>query len=259
MVRSVFLFADAQFASAECGPAAYAVSLAMAHGAHLTLFVTCLDVTTPGAPPNAGAIAEGIAAAARAAGVACHIVSEYSRALGIPEAVAQHARLHDLVVTGSVSGPILTERQLAEFLAFEAGRPVLIVPHNHTAPHSAEVVAAAWDDTPSAARALGDAIDLLAPGEVLLLTISGEKQLTPGLGDSELLDACARRGLHARLISAEKGSRSIADALQNEAQCNGATLLAMGAFGHSRVRRFVLGSATDGVLTGPKLPILLSH
>jgi nucleotide-binding universal stress UspA family protein len=33
----------------------------------------------------------------------------------------------------------------------------------------------------------------------------------------------------------------------------------MGAYGHSRVREFVLGGASRSVLHNPRLPILLSH
>jgi len=33
----------------------------------------------------------------------------------------------------------------------------------------------------------------------------------------------------------------------------------MGGFGHSRLRDFVLGGATEGVLADLKMPVLLSH
>jgi hypothetical protein len=33
----------------------------------------------------------------------------------------------------------------------------------------------------------------------------------------------------------------------------------MGGYGHSRIRDFVLGGATKGVLSEPLMPILLSH
>jgi nucleotide-binding universal stress UspA family protein len=33
----------------------------------------------------------------------------------------------------------------------------------------------------------------------------------------------------------------------------------MGAYGHSRIREFVLGGATMSLLSHPPLPILLSH
>jgi nucleotide-binding universal stress UspA family protein len=53
--------------------------------------------------------------------------------------------------------------------------------------------------------------------------------------------------------------RSISTALQEAALSEGAKLLAMGGFGHSRLRDFVLGGATKGVLSDLRLPLLLSH
>lgn len=53
--------------------------------------------------------------------------------------------------------------------------------------------------------------------------------------------------------------RSIAAALQDTALAEGAQLLAMGGFGHSRIRDFILGGATKGVLTDLRMPVLLAH
>jgi nucleotide-binding universal stress UspA family protein len=39
----------------------------------------------------------------------------------------------------------------------------------------------------------------------------------------------------------------------------GADLMVMGAFGHTRLRDFVLGGATKAILLDVRLPILLSH
>ena len=36
-------------------------------------------------------------------------------------------------------------------------------------------------------------------------------------------------------------------------------LLVMGAYGHSRLREFVLGGATRSLLSKPPLPVLFSH
>jgi nucleotide-binding universal stress UspA family protein len=36
-------------------------------------------------------------------------------------------------------------------------------------------------------------------------------------------------------------------------------LLVMGAYGHSRLREFILGGATNSLLSKPPLPILFSH
>ena len=40
---------------------------------------------------------------------------------------------------------------------------------------------------------------------------------------------------------------------------SGATLIVMGAYGHSRVREFVLGGATRGILASMTAPVLMSH
>ncbi|TGT71319.1 universal stress protein, partial [Mesorhizobium sp. M8A.F.Ca.ET.161.01.1.1] len=51
----------------------------------------------------------------------------------------------------------------------------------------------------------------------------------------------------------------VATALQEHALKIGGKLLVMGGYGHSRVRDFVLGGATEGILADLRLPVLLSH
>lgn len=53
--------------------------------------------------------------------------------------------------------------------------------------------------------------------------------------------------------------RGIAEALQDAARETVANLLAMGGFGHTRIRDFILGGATKGVLSDLQMPVLLSH
>lgn len=66
-------------------------------------------------------------------------------------------------------------------------------------------------------------------------------------------------GLPARLQTCQLGGAGIAEALQTGATGIGADVLIMGGFGHSRLRDFVLGGATEGVLANLKMPVLLSH
>jgi nucleotide-binding universal stress UspA family protein len=49
------------------------------------------------------------------------------------------------------------------------------------------------------------------------------------------------------------------EALLNQAEKSGASLLVMGAYGHSRLREWVLGGVTRGVLSEAKLPVLVAH
>lgn len=258
-IKSIFLFAPAETADAIKGPAAYAISLAKAYGARLTIFTVAVDVTTPGRQTDALAVAASLRSAAETADVDCKLVTEHSHAMGIHEVVAEHARLHDLSVTGCSSGGLLSEKIIAEYLMFESGRPVIVVPANYEGPYQKGPLAVAWDNSSAAARALGDAIALFAPDQVELLSIEGEKPLPTDLDSARLVEVISRRSTKARHRVAQLAGRSIATALQEEANASGCGLLAMGAFGHTRLRRFVLGSATSDILKNNQMPTLLSH
>ena len=162
-LRSIFVFAPAETANASKGPAAFAIAVAKAHGANLTIFSVATDVTTPGRNVDAGAIAAALKSAADASGVRCTLVTDHSHAIGVHEAVAEHARLHDLSITGCSSSGLLSEKIIAEYLMFESGRPVIVVPANYDGPYQKGPLAVAWDNSSAAARALGDAIRCLRP------------------------------------------------------------------------------------------------
>ncbi len=258
-IQSIFLFAPAESAQPHCGAPAYAIGLAKAYGASLTVICVALDVTTPGRQADAPGTANAIAAAALAAGVECRTLTEHSHAIGIHEVLADHSRVHDLVVIGVNRDGLLSERQVAEYLMFESGRPLVLVPPACAAGKKPVKVAAAWDNTAAAGRALGDASALLAVPDMVFVTIDGEKQVRGDLDSQDLVAAAACRGISARHVLADLGNRSVAAALQDEALAHGASLLVMGALGHSRMRRFVLGSATSDLMQNIRMPVLVSH
>lgn len=258
-LRSIFLFAPAESAAVGKGPVGFAISLAKAHGAQLTIFTVALDVTTPELNTDAPSVAAHLRSAAHEAGVECTLITEHSHVLGVHEVVAEHARLHDLSVIGNRSSGLLNERMVAEYLMFESGRPVIVVPEAYDAPYQSGGLGVAWDNTPAAARALGDAITLLGPEQVHFLTIIGEKPLPTDLDSNALVTLTGRRGVKADHVNAALFGRSIAEALQQETGATGAKMLVMGAFGHSRLRSFILGSATADILKNIHVPTLLSH
>jgi nucleotide-binding universal stress UspA family protein len=55
------------------------------------------------------------------------------------------------------------------------------------------------------------------------------------------------------------GDVDIASIILSRAADNGADLIVMGGYGHSRLREFVLGGATRGILSSMTLPVLMSH
>jgi nucleotide-binding universal stress UspA family protein len=200
------------------------------------------------------ALVQTSAAAGRVVGVATRDVGMG----GVLTAAAAESRLFDLslvpVPTGSSS-----VQDLAQALVFDSGLPVILVPEAAQAA-ALDHIAIAWDGSRVAARALNDALRLLEPGgRITVLTVQGEKALA-GTDLAEALASALRlRGHDAKASNVALDGRSVAEALQAGAMDAGARLLAMGGFGHSRLRDFILGGATLGVLTRLKMPVLLSH
>lgn len=177
---------------------------------------------------------------------------------GTEEAAATEARNYDLSVLPWISGAVQT-LDMAEAIVFGSGRPAILVPPD-ALPARLDHIAIGWDASRVAARALGDALALLPEGgRVSVLTIEDEKPLSgPDVAET-LASSLERRGFKVKPRRIGLGDDGIADALQKAALTEGAQLLAMGGFGHSRMRDFVLGGATKGVLSSLMLPTLLSH
>jgi nucleotide-binding universal stress UspA family protein len=118
----------------------------------------------------------------------------------------------------------------------------------------------AWDGSRVAARAVNDArIILERAAKVTVAVIIDEKALPDQSLGARLARYIAAHGLHVDHAEIQGGGRPIADVLQDEAARIGAGVLVMGGFGHSRMREFVLGGATRGILENLRMPVLMSH
>lgn len=174
------------------------------------------------------------------------------------DVAAKHSRYFDLCLVGWAPTN-QTARMLAEAILFGSGRPTLLLPDSTDVGVLGHVVIA-WDGSRVAARAVADARAFLDRASmVTVVTVTDEKPL-PGQGIGERLALGLRtRGLVAKAASIRAGDSSIGTALQEHALKIGGDLLVMGGYGHSRVRDFVLGGATEGILADLRLPVLLSH
>lgn len=175
--------------------------------------------------------------------------------LGATAAIA--ARFHDIALVGWEDDN-QTSRATAESLVFGAGRPVVLLPAKMDIA-AFDHVAIAWDGSRAAARAVADARPFLArASQVSVVSVVDEKPLTNG--DGEKLAANLRQaGLNAEAVTLSGGRRAIAATLQEGARERGCGLLVMGGYGHSRIRDFVMGGATEGVLKALTMPVMLSH
>lgn len=177
---------------------------------------------------------------------------------GALDAAAAEARYHDLSVL-PWSGQTLAAQDTAQAVVFGSGRPAILVPPAvHPAP--IEHIAVGWDASRVAARALWDALALVPENcRITVLTVRDEKPLSAPDLSSSLAALLEKRGYAAKPVDITLGGGMIATVLQDAAVESGAQLLVMGGFGHSRLRDFILGGATQGVFRDLRLPVLLSH
>ncbi len=199
-----------------------------------------------------------VAEQAERAGVKLAMDRAQTSPLLLNDLAATRARYFDFVLVGWEAASE-SSHTLAEDVIFGSGRPTILLPET-VEPAAFDHVAIAWDGSRGAARAVADATPLLErASRISVLTVTDEKSLPEDNPGIRLASGLRERGLSAEPYSILGGGGGIAATLQENAIERGASLLVMGGYGHTRVRDFILGGATDGVLRDLRLPILVSH
>jgi nucleotide-binding universal stress UspA family protein len=111
-------------------------------------------------------------------------------------------------------------------------------------------------------RALHDAIPLLERAEAaLVVEVDPAPPVLsePVVSAADIAAALTRRGIRAAAETQTAADMGIDDLLLSRAADFGADLLVMGAYGHSRLREFVLGGVSRGVFRQMTLPVLMAH
>jgi nucleotide-binding universal stress UspA family protein len=258
-----------------------AVALAVAHGAHLTgVYII--------AEPSPASFAQGYlpvelmttleqefrsradAALARFATVAernqIAFETRVDRVLytEVADALATNARYADLVILGQVDpdDPATGPHYLPEEVILGGGRPALVIPYIGPAASLGERVVVAWDASREAARAVNDALPLLERAKAVSVVTINPHQRPFGHGEEPGADIglhLARHDIKIEVQRVESRDIDIANTLLSHIANESADLLIMGAYGHSRVREFVLGGVTRTILAEMTVPVLMSH
>jgi nucleotide-binding universal stress UspA family protein len=177
-------------------------------------------------------------------------------------AVALSARYADLVIAAQpVPGIDYTghEEAAQEMLAIATGRPVLHVPCAGRFPSCGKSVLVAWNATREAARAVTDSLPILQRAEQVRVLV-----VDPGVEQGEMPGAdlglyLARHGVKVEVTTRSSGGIGIGEVILSTAAEASADLIVMGAYGHSRIREFILGGATRTLLESMTVPVLMAH
>ncbi len=261
------------------GPAGdYAVSIASALEAHLAGIAFVYDPIVPISgtgyiPPEvietqqsdneaaAKAAIDRFAEATRRAGLSAEPLTLSASLAGAGDQFGRIARRFDLAVVGQAEPETSTvEDIIAEATLFESGRPMIVVPYIQKAPLKLDNVMVCWDGSRQAARAVGDALPLLAKaGRVEIVIITNERGKQDEIDGADIGQHLARHGLKVDVHRIAGGDIDVADALLSHAADGGTDFMVMGGYGHSRLREFVLGGVTHSILKSMTVPALMSH
>jgi nucleotide-binding universal stress UspA family protein len=177
---------------------------------------------------------------------------------GAGRVAAFHALHADLTIFERSEDELLAAA--IEGALFRSGRPVLLMPPEWRGGALGKRIMAAWVAKPEASRAIADSAFFLSNAEhVSVVTVDAPPDpegAAPGVNIATYL---ARHGLDVELRQTDGLGRAIEDALIDEARAIDADLIVMGGYGHSRVREFVFGGATRGMIRKSPFPLFMSH
>lgn len=263
-------------AGAGTDPAtAYALWLAGACGATLTAAAPAIEASIPGyvmadmpsdilariredAATSANTAIEQFSEAAGPTGVTTETLRIEATVGSVGDMISRLARCFDMTILPQPDPTGIDTTDIIEAVLFGSGHPLMIVPYIRARPQIASVLIA-WDGGEPAARAVSDAMPILAMARhVEILTVGDKETGNPYLTGRDLARHLARHGITAepRLMGSDIG---IAEMMLSRAADIGADLIVMGGYGHSRLREIVLGGATREILRSMTVPVLMSH
>lgn len=175
--------------------------------------------------------------------------------------LARESRCADLVLTGVGTGDVFDASRAVNVgeLIMQTGRPVLIVPTVATT-LALDHVLIGWKDTREARRAVYDALPLLKQAtRVSVVEIAAEDDLPAAR--IQVADVVSWLGRHAVRAtgSTRLSTGDDATALYVIGRDEGIDVVVAGAYGHSRLREWVLGGVTRDLLLSADRCSMVSH
>jgi nucleotide-binding universal stress UspA family protein len=199
--------------------------------------------------------------AAKRAGVSFESRIVGASLAGAADTFGAMARRFDLsVIAQAEPDKIAPEELIAEGALFGSGRPVVVVPYIQKTGVKLDRVMVAWDASRNAARAVADAMPFLArAGTIDVVIVASERPKSDEVAGADIGHHLARHGLKVEVKRIVATGTDVANTILSHAADSSADFIVMGGYGHSRLREFILGGATRGILSSMTVPVLMSH
>ena len=181
---------------------------------------------------------------------------------GTPKTFSGMARCFDLsIIMQSDYDNGINNSILIEAALFDSGRPLIVVPCTQQGGLKLDRVVCCWDGSRTAARAINDALPVLKKASAVeLLIVENEKTANEHvLRGTEIGRHLVRHDIKVEVRTILAADTDVAHAILSHVADGSTSLLVMGGYGHSRLREFVFGGATRGILSAMTVPVFMSH
>ena len=276
MIKDLIVNLTAGPTADVAGP--YAISIAEMFEAHVGAVAFSLEPVVPatlmGSFPAAlieeqraeleKAAADALArfnSAAKRAGVSFESRTVSTSLAGAADAFGAMARRFDLsIIAQAEPDRAAPEELIIEGALFGSGRPVVVVPYIQKSAAKFDRVMVCWDASRSAARAVGDALPFLKKAKAIeVVIVASERPKSDEVPGADIGHHLARHGLNVAVKRIVATETDVANTLLSHAADSSADFIVMGGYGHSRLREFVLGGVTRGIIESMTAPVLMSH
>lgn len=181
-------------------------------------------------------------------------IEEFGR---MADVVRHNGRLADLIVVPKPDRDRNLGTNALKSALFQTGRPVLMCPPtDRVAPDFGARIAVGWNGSLEAARTVALTLDLAAAADRVTVLAGGQGE-PHGATTEELLDYYRLRGVEAQAHRFD--ARKPGPALLEKTLEVGASLLVMGAYGHSHERETLFGGNTQTVVDKAEFPVVMAH
>jgi nucleotide-binding universal stress UspA family protein len=199
--------------------------------------------------------------AAKRAGVSFESRTVGASLAGAADSFGAMARRFDLsVIAQAEPDKAAAEELIIEGALFGSGRPVVVVPYTQKAGMKLDRVMLCWDASRSAARAVGDALPFLKKAKAIeVVIVASERPKSDEVPGADIGHHLARYGLNVEVKRIVATDTDVGNTLLSHAADTSADFIVMGGYGHSRLREFVLGGVTRGIIGSMTVPVLMSH
>jgi nucleotide-binding universal stress UspA family protein len=199
--------------------------------------------------------------AAKRAGISFETRRVNASVSGAADRLGRLARRFDIAIVGQPERNNAAPAEVVdEGVLFESGRPVIFVPYIQKGELKLDRIMVCWDGSRAATRAIADAMPFLEKSKqvevVIVASKAGTNDEVPG---ADLGQHLARHGLKVEVKRITSPDIDVTSTILSYAADSSADMIVMGGYAHSRLREFILGGVTRGILETMTVPVLMSH